>query len=60
MQKMIQMFYPDVDHGTFQVESLNALPASCFFSCASTAVAAEATTTEAGNITSTKRTLATA
>ena len=40
MQEMIRMFYPDVDHGTFHVENLNTMPASAFFSCASTAIGA--------------------
>ena len=40
MKEMIRMFYPDVDRGTFHVENLNTLPASAFFSCASTATGA--------------------
>ena len=70
MKELIRMFYPDVDRGTFHVENLNTLPASAFFSCASTAtgalalatvdVAGGATSIASDKITSTKRTLATA
>ena len=40
MKELIKMFYPDVERGTFPVENLNTIPASAFFSCASTATGA--------------------
>ena len=40
MKELIKMFYPEVERGTFQVENLNTIPASAFFSCASTATGA--------------------
>lgn len=40
MLEMIRTFYPGNAHGSFVVDNLNTIPASCPFSCASTAVGA--------------------